>query len=270
MPGCRQTPQLESAGDRGMIDLHCHLLPAVDDGPETMEQAVAMARAAHDAGIQKAIVTPHLHLGRYENDLDSIRMAAHAFSAELKRRRIPLQISYAAEVRICPELTELVENGTAPYVGELEGKKILLLEFPHSHIPTGSDKMIEWLLGHGVRPMIAHPERNKDVIRKFDKILPFVEMGCLIQVTAGSVAGRFGPAARQRANDLLEHGFVHVLASDAHNLDVRRPELEMGRVAAERIIGVHASWALVRDTPHAISRSRFLDVDLDRAVEDVS
>jgi protein-tyrosine phosphatase len=261
---------MESSRFDGMIDLHCHLLPAIDDGPATMDEALAMARAAHDAGIQKAIVTPHLHLGRYENNLGSIRVAAHAFSAELKRRGIPLDISYAAEVRICPELAELVENGTAPFVGELDGKKILLLEFPHSQIPTGSDQMVAWLLMHDVRPMIAHPERNKDVIRKFDKILPFVEMGCLLQVTAGSLAGRFGPLALQCAQELLERGFVQVLASDAHNLDVRRPELEMGRIAAERIIGVTASWALVCDTPRTISRSRFSEVDLDWPVEDLS
>ena len=121
--------------------------------------------------------------------------------------------------------------------------------------------MIEWLLLHNVRPMIAHPERNKDVIRKFDKILPFVEMGCLLQVTAGSVAGRFGPAVLQRANQLLERGFVQVLASDAHNLQVRRPELEPGRAAAERIVGAAASWALVRDIPLAISAKRFSDAD---------
>ncbi|MEN3352801.1 MAG: protein-tyrosine phosphatase [Betaproteobacteria bacterium] len=260
---------MESSRSHGMIDLHCHLLPAIDDGPATMDEALAMALAAHDAGIQKAILTPHLHLGRYENNLNSIGAAAHAFSAELKRREIPLEISYAAEVRICPELTELVENGAAPFVGELEGKKILLLEFPHSHIPTGSDKMVAWLLMHDVRPMIAHPERNKDVIRKFDKILPFVEMGCLLQVTAGSLAGRFGLPALQCAQALLERGLVQVLASDAHNLDVRRPELEMGRIAAERIIGVTASWALVCDTPHIISRSRFSEVGLDWPVEDM-
>ena len=145
----------------------------------------------------------------------------------------------------------------------------MLLEFPHSHIPTGSDRMVAWLLAHDVRPMIAHPERNKEVIRKFEKILPFVELGCLLQVTAGSVAGRFGPLALQRATELLEHGFVHVLASDAHNLDVRYPELETGRAAAERIVGSAASWRLVRDTPHEISRSRFADIDCDAVAQDL-
>ena len=220
-----------------------------------------MARVAHEAGIQKAVVTPHMHIGRYENELHSIQAAARTYSAELKRRHIPLEISYAAEVRICPELADLVERSAVPYLGELQGKKIVLLEFPHSHIPPGSDNMVAWLLTHGVRPMIAHPERNKDVMRKLDKIVPFVEMGCMLQVTAGSVVGQFGPAALQRAQELLERGWVHVLASDAHNLHVRRPELEPGRAAAERLIGAEASWALVRDTPCAISESRFSAAD---------
>ena len=118
-----QTGEDDAAGHRGMIDLHCHLLPNIDDGPATMEEALAMARAAHEAGIHKAIVTPHLHLGRYVNDLNSIRKAMRLFSAELRRNEIPLQVNYGAEVRICAELTELVANETAPYIGEFGGKK---------------------------------------------------------------------------------------------------------------------------------------------------
>ena len=123
-----------------------------------------MARAAHLNGVRKAVVTPHIHPGRYQNDLHSIRRAAAAFADELKRQGIPLELGFAAEVRIGPEIMDVVQNGDMPYVGELDGYHILLLEFPHSHIPPGSDKMTEWLLSNRVRPMIAHPERNKDVI----------------------------------------------------------------------------------------------------------
>ena len=241
-----------------MLDLHCHLLPGIDDGPECMAEAIEMARIACVEGIQQAVLTPHLHIGRYDNDIDSIERAGQVFAAELRRCEVPLQVTYAAEVRICPELMGLVESCRAPFLGELRGKKVLLLEFPHSHIPVGSEKMIAWLLTHDVLPMIAHPERNKDVMRKLEKIFPFVEMGCMLQVTAGSVAGRFGPAVLKTARTLLERGFVHVLASDAHNLGVRKPELESGRAAAERIVGAAASWALVRDMPFAISGSRFV------------
>jgi protein-tyrosine phosphatase len=240
-----------------MIDLHCHLLPGIDDGPESLEDALAMARSAHASGIRAAVLTPHLHLGRYENTLASIRTAASAFANELEQAGIPLRIGYAAEVRICAELTQLVDSGEIPFLGEHEGRRVMLLEFPHSHIPPGSDRMVSWLLDHGIQPMIAHPERNKDVMRRPDKLAPFREMGCLMQLTAGSLAGRFGAAALQRARELLEQGWVHVLASDAHNLHARRPELETGRLAAEQIVGAAMSWRLVRDNPLAIAGARF-------------
>ncbi len=240
-----------------MIDLHCHLLPGIDDGPETLEEAVAMARAACKNGVTKAVVTPHIHPGRYQNDLNSIRAAATAFADELKRQGIPLELGYAAEVRIGPEIMDLVQSGAMPYLGELDGYHILLLEFPHGHIPLGSDKMVAWLLSHHVRPMIAHPERNKDVIRSLDKIVPFVEMGCFLQVTAGAVAGAFGAPALQRARQMLERGWVTILASDAHNLDPRPPALEPGRAAAEKLIGPEAAWAMVRDIPSSISERQF-------------
>ena len=242
-----------------MIDLHCHLLPGIDDGPQCLDDALEMARAAHAAGICAAVVTPHLHLGRYDNTLASIATAAAAFADELERAGIPLRIGYAAEVRICAELTQLAESGGIPYLGKHEGRNVMLLEFPHSHIPPGSDRMVSWLFDHGIRPMIAHPERNKDVMRRPEKLAPFREMGCLIQLTAGSLAGRFGATALQRARELLEQGCVHILASDAHNLHARRPELEEGRLAAQEIVGTAMSWKLVEDNPLAIARAQLSD-----------
>ena len=117
--------------------------------------------------------------------------------------------------------------------------------------------MVDWLMARNIRPMIAHPERNKDVIHRLDKIQPFVEAGCYLQVTAGAVAGQFGPQAQLRAREMLEREWVTILASDAHNLKYRPPEMEPGRVAAESIVGEGASRALTQDIPHAISESLF-------------
>ncbi len=216
-----------------------------------------MARMAWNNGIRRAVVTPHIHLGRYDNDIRSIRQSLESFSSELRRQDIRLQVGYAAEVRITPEIVSMIERDDMPYLGTYKGSKVVLLELPHSHVPVGSDKLVRWLVDRHIKPMIAHPERNKDVIRSLDKIFPFVEMGCLLQLTAGSVAGKFGPFAKQRAQELLEKGWVNILASDAHNLDVRVPDLETGRAAAEHIVGRAASWSLVRDTPYAISRAQF-------------
>ena len=115
-----------------------------------------------------------------------------------------------------------------------------------------SDKLVSWLLKQGIRSMIAHPERNKDILRSIDKLLPFVRMGCLLQITAGAVAGSFGEPARARAADLLARGWVTVLASDAHNMEARPPELEPGRAAAAKIVGEEESWNLVRHRPAEI------------------
>ncbi len=235
-----------------MIDLHCHLLPGIDDGPETLDTALDLARHAVAAGIHVSMVTPHMHAGRYENRAASIHAAARAFQAELDATGIALRIRAAAEVRLDHDILAWVAEGHVPFLGAWRDDKVMLLEFPHSHVPVGADKLVEWLLKQGIRPMIAHPERNKDIMRSVDKLLPFIRLGCLLQVTAGAVAGNFGEAARARAVDLLGKGWVTILASDAHNLEARPPELEPGRAAAAAIVGDDESWNLVRHRPAEI------------------
>lgn len=235
-----------------MIDLHCHLLPGIDDGPETMAQALALAAHAVQGGIAHAVVTPHIHVGRYQNDLASIEKALTRFRAELERAGIPLQLGLGGEVRVGEDIIAMVMEERIPYLGECDGYRVMLLELPHSHVPVGADKFAAWLLKKKIRPIIAHPERNKDVLHDINRITPLVGMGCWLQVTAGAVAGDFGTPAKKRAVQLLERGWVTVLASDAHNLEHRPPELERGRRAAAAIVGEEASWKLVRDTPRAI------------------
>lgn len=235
-----------------MIDLHCHLLPGIDDGPEDLAAALSLARHAVSAGIRISVVTPHMHAGRYENRAANIRDAAQKFQRALDDERIPLQIMSAAEVRLDHDILSWVGEDHIPYIGFWQGERVMLLEFPHSHVPVGADKLVAWLLKQRIRPMIAHPERNKDILRSIDKLVPFVQMGCLLQVTAGAIAGTFGEYAHARATDLLARGWVTVLASDAHNLDARPPELEPGRAAAALIVGEDESWRLVRDRPAEI------------------
>ncbi|MBI5107797.1 MAG: capsular biosynthesis protein [Rhodocyclales bacterium] len=235
-----------------MIDLHCHLLPGIDDGPETLELALQLARHAVASGIRVSTVTPHMHAGRYENRATSIRRAAAEFQAVLDREGIGLRIRVAAEVRLDHEVLSWIAEGQVPFLGRWHDENVMLLELPHSHVPVGADKLVEWLLRQGIRPMIAHPERNKDIMRSVEKLLPFVRLGCLLQVTAGAVAGSFGDGARIRAEDLLGKGWVTVLASDAHNMESRPPELEPGRSAAAAIVGEAESWNLVRHRPAEI------------------
>ncbi|OGT81169.1 MAG: hypothetical protein A3H91_07655 [Gammaproteobacteria bacterium RIFCSPLOWO2_02_FULL_61_13] len=235
-----------------MIDLHCHLLPGIDDGAATLDESLVLAAHAVASGIKKAIVTPHYIPGRFENTLDGIRQRALQFRGELASRQIALEIGFAAEVHVCPEVLTMEDTGMLPILGSVDGYRILLLEMPDGHIPPGTDKLVAWLLARKIRPMIAHPERNKEVMRNVDKIGPFVEMGCWLQITGGSVSGVFGPVCQQRSQQMLERGWVAVIASDAHNMSARKPELEPGRKAAEEIVGEAESWRLVRERPARI------------------
>jgi protein-tyrosine phosphatase len=237
-----------------MIDLHCHLLPGIDDGPETLEEALEMARIAVANGITAAHVTPHLHPGRWENDLAKIAAAVENYRAALATAGIALELGFAAEVRLDYEILPLIEAGRVPFLGTLDGYRVMLLEFPHSHVPVGADKFTAWLLARNIRPMIAHPERNKDLMRDPSRLEPFVKEGCLLQVTADAVSGGFGPLCAQRAREFLERGWVSVIASDAHDTAERPPRIAPGRDAAAKIVGEEEARRLTQDTPLRIVR----------------
>ena len=212
-----------------------------------------MARLAVANGIEESRVTPHLHVGRWQNDLVSIPAAVEAYRRALAEAAIPLAVSFAAEVRASYDILPLIEDGRVPFLGELEGYKILLLELPHSHVPVGIDKLVSWLIGRRIRPMIAHPERNKDILRDAEKIVPFVREGCMLQLTADAVAGEFGPEAATRSAQFLQSGWVTLLASDAHDTVARPPRIAPGRDAAARLIGDEAARQLVEDNPRRIA-----------------
>lgn len=240
-----------------MIDLHCHLLPGIDDGAKDLKESLTLARMAYAKGIKKIIVTPHIHSGRYDNNANNIHPVFLNFKQALEEHHIPLQVGMGAEVRIGPEIPSMLEQNLIPFLGTFDGYSILLLELPYNQIPLGSENMVSWLLERNIRPLIAHPERNSEIVSNLKKVQHFVKLGCWLQVTSSSVTGRFGKKVQLCAQQLLEHGWVNVLATDAHNIEFRPPDLDSGRVAAAKIIGNTAAWALVRDIPEQITRGKF-------------
>lgn len=240
-----------------IVDLHCHLLPGIDDGPATMEESLAMARMAVDNGITHAVVTPHLHPGRWENTLSTALPVFARVQVELRKAGIPLELALACEARLDPELLDHLEKNELPFLGEYDQKKYMLLELPHGHIPIGTDRFAAKLLNMGIQPVIAHPERNKDAMRSRDVLRVFEDMGCLFQLTAGSLMGKFGQAAKDLAAGLLESPATHLIASDAHNTKVRIPELINAKDRAAQIIGEKAAMALISENPWRIASSHF-------------
>jgi protein-tyrosine phosphatase len=241
-----------------MIDLHTHLLPNIDDGPDTLEQALTLCRIAVENATTHAVVTPHIHPGRWENTRHTIQQACQNLQSELQSNNIPLQLGFAAEVRLSDQIMRQIENNQIPFYGEVDGYQIMLLEFPHGHIIPGSDKLITWLMKHNIRPLIAHPERNKQIMKDPTQLQPFIKAGCWLQVTAGSVTGNFGEHAQHIAHQLLKDDFVTVLASDGHNARARQPALKQAFDAIAGQYGAERAQRLTLHTPAKITASQFI------------
>jgi len=232
-----------------MIDLHCHLLPAVDDGPQNLDEALGLARACVDDGITHAVLTPHVFPGRHANTRASIAAACAWFRRELAKAQVPLAVSFAGEVRLMPEVLDLLALGELPFLGCSAGRRNLLLEMPDGQIPLGAERFMHQLLRAGVRPVIAHPERNKAVMDQPQRVQAFVDAGCLLQLTAGSLLGSFGARAQAVSRLLLDAGLVAVVASDSHNLLRRPPQLRAARRLLQHERGAATAFELLAAAP---------------------
>ncbi len=230
-----------------MVDMHSHILPGVDDGAGSLEQAFELLRAAVEDGVTIQILTPHLHPQRYRNTRQSLEQQFLEFQFAVMRADIPIELYLAAEVRICHDLMQLVDDDQIPWLGEKEGQRTFLLEFPQNSIPVGTDNLIHWLRRRDVLPIIAHPERNQVFLKYPDKLRALTDMGCLLQVTARSLTGGFGQRARRMASQLIQDGLADLIASDCHNLQYRPPDLSQGVAAAARLIGERQAMEMVTD-----------------------
>ena len=223
-----------------MIDIHCHLLPGIDDGPPTLEAAMALAKALADDGVETVVCTPHVFPGRFENRRSSIADEFENFSTVMAQSGIALKLMWAGEVRLTPEVLDLLARDEVPFLGRMWGRRTLLLEMPDGQIPIGADRFVSHLMTLGIRPVLVHPERNRAVMDKPERLRPLMERGCFTQVTAASVTGHFGERAQLAVEYLLANGWVHAVASDAHNLDGRRPRMSeaarwLGKRHGERV-----------------------------------
>ncbi|MGE0315511.1 MAG: tyrosine-protein phosphatase [Lautropia sp.] len=236
-----------------MIDLHCHLLPAVDDGARDIAESMALVRAAHASGITGAVVTPHIHPGTFDNNDETLIPAFAQLKAAIVAAGLDFRIRLGAEIRLHPDaILELIER-RMPMLGRLGAHDVALIEFPDGNIPRGALQACEMLLGSGIRPVLAHPERNKDVMRDPLRITPFVDAGCMLQLTAASIVGRFGEPALAASHRLLAMGMASIVATDAHNLAHRPPLLAEAREALRQLYGQGVAYRLCEETPASIA-----------------
>ena len=235
-----------------MIDIHTHILPAIDDGPTTMTESLEMCRIAVNDGIKKMIATPHVQNGMYDLDANKVLEKIHLLNQLVKQEGLDLVIFPGAEVHLNDRLLDaeiLKESSILTING---GRKYILLEFPFQWVPSGTEHVIFKLRSMGFTPILPHLERNFKIQRDPSMIRHFAEMGAILQVTAQSITGDFDAAPMKCALWMLKNNLVHVIASDAHSPVGRPPILSKALKVVSDKLGEEAAKKMVLDHPGMI------------------
>lgn len=232
-----------------MIDLHCHLLPAIDDGAVDLAMALAMARIAASDGITTIACTPHIYPGMYENTAAGIEAAIATLQAELNAQGIPLRLLQGADVHLAPDLREGLRAGRIP---TLAGSRYLLLEPPHHVAPPRFEEAVFELMAAGYVPVITHPERLTWVESHYELFTRLSHRGAWMQITAGALTGRFGRRVKYWGERFVVEGHAMLLATDAHHPERRPPLLAEARAAAAALVGDIEATHLVLTRPQGV------------------
>ena len=235
-----------------MIDLHCHMLPGIDDGAGELAVSLEMARVAVADGIAVTACTPHILPGLYENRGPDIRQATARLQAVLDQEGIPLQLVTGADVHMVPDLAAGLQAGR---LLSLNDTRYVLVEPPHHVAPVKIEEFFFNLQVAGYVPILTHPERLSWIEVQYPAIQRMARAGVWMQITAGSLVGNFGRTPLKWANRMLDEGCVHILASDAHEARVRKPVLSKGRELAAKRVGAEEAQRLVETRPLAILRN---------------
>ncbi len=228
-----------------MVDIHCHILAGVDDGPDRLEISQQMAEAAIAEGVTHVVATPHAN-DMFPFDPELIRRRRDELQALVGER---LQLVTGCDFHMSYE--NLLAAHQEPARFTINQKNYLLVEFADFAIPPTMDNALKELQAKGVRPIITHPERNPILVSGPTRLLQWVRDGCYAQVTASSLLGRFGPRAQAAAEAWLDEGAVHFVASDAHNVTSRPVQLRPAYDAVAKRKGEAVARALFRENPLA-------------------
>jgi protein-tyrosine phosphatase len=235
-----------------VIDLHTHVLPGIDDGPAALAGSVAVAEVAAHAGTRTLVATPHLRADHPGVRPEELARRARELTEHLRSRGLPLEVLPGAEVDL--EMAARLSDDELKLATLAGNGADLLVETPYGPLPDGFEDDVLALAARGFRLTLAHPERSPTVQERPAVAGALVERGVLVQLTARSLTGKGATGAAAR--ELLEQGWAHVLASDAHALDVRPPDL-----------GARLSQAR-HDLPHAADELEWMVTEAPRAILD--
>jgi protein-tyrosine phosphatase len=245
-----------------MIDTHLHILPGIDDGPETIEESETLARALVQEGIHTSIATPHYNDLFPQRPAAEIKERVNELQQVLDSQGIPLRLFSGHEALIKPGLVDDIQVGK---LATLNGSRYLLLELWNNTWLPETERVIFELRAFGIIPIIAHPERYRTIQQNPDRLLTLLEQGALAQLTVGGLLGIQGNSTRKCAETLLKKGYIHCIASDAHNLKrqplnvargLQRATELLGQTALSRLIETHPTQ-IINDEPCSLTSSHY-------------
>jgi len=238
------------------VDIHCHLIPGIDDGAKSWQESLAMAEMAVADGTETIIVTPH-QLGAFShNDGDTVRQRTRELQQQLRDHDVPLQVLPGGDVRMEEGMLAGLRHGQVMSLAD--HRKHVLLELPHE-LYFSMEGVLDGLAAAKMVGILSHPERNQGLLKQPAIVEQLVEYGCLMQITAGSLMGTFGPLCEQMAVWMLEEGLVHFLATDAHGPRARRPLMSRAFQRVSELVGDETAIALCCDNPAAVATGQNIE-----------
>lgn len=237
------------------VDIHCHLIPGIDDGARDWTQSLAMAQMAVADGIQTIICTPH-QLGSFAHNRGAeIRRRTTRLQQLLQEHQVPLRVLPGGDVRVEADMISQIRSGEVLTLGD-RGVHVLL-ELPHElYFPL--DDVLQRLHQLGMQGILSHPERNQGLLHDWSIAEALVDQGCLMQITAGSLHGAFGPASQKLALWMLDYELAHFIASDAHGHLSRRPLLRRAYDLAKERCGVETARRICCEHPRAVAAGELI------------
>jgi len=236
-----------------VIDLHCHILPGIDDGAKELSVSLAMAKASVEQGVTVVACTPHILPGLYHNSGPAIRQAIQELQEVLNQQGIPLQLVTGADVHMTPDFVAGLRSVRLLSIAD---SRYVLVEPPHHTAPPQLEDFFFNLVVAGYVPILTHPERLSWVPARYEVIKRLVRGGVWMQITAGSFAGAFGRNTLYWAERMLDEGCVHLIASDAHDAEHRPPSMAAGRDLVAKRVGAEEAQRLVLTRPMGILKDQ--------------
>ncbi|HOQ25109.1 MAG TPA: hypothetical protein PLE68_10615, partial [Bacillota bacterium] len=250
--------QYSKLGGMVLIDIHAHILPGFDDGAQTIEESIEMAKQAVDEGITTIVGTPHIYDILTGPGREEILRRTEELNLALAERGINCQVLPGGEIHVSADLPERLKRGEVITLGD--GGKYMLLELPLQQLPAFTEQVIYELNLAGVRPIIAHPERNMEIMQKPELLERLIHLGALTQVSSGSLLGNFGKQVSKVSHYLLTHGLLHIIASDGHSPRRRRVKMAAAAQRVKEILGEKAAIRMTKVRPESILRGENVEI----------